>query len=119
VTAEGAHALEKTPQGSLRWTSGDARFDVANARDAPATNLVLALWPMPLSAQARLRLTINDWAAFDGPVPSEPLTVSLGRFASQERLTIALKTTPSTHYPRDPRDLGIALRVLRLEKSTQ
>ncbi len=119
IAAEGAYALEKTPQGPLRWTSGDARFEVANARDAPATNLVLALWPMPLAAAARLRLTINDWIAFDGPVPSEPLTAPLDRFASQERLTIELKTTPSTRYPRDPRDLGVALRALRLEKSAQ
>jgi hypothetical protein len=63
-----------------------------------------------------LWLTINDWTAFDGPVPSEPLTVSLGRFASQERLIVAIKTTPTTSYPRDPRELGVALRVLRLEK---
>ena len=74
---------------------------------------------MPLSADARLRLTINGWTAFDGPVPSEPLTVPLGRFASQEWLTIELKTAPSTHYAGDPRDLGVALRLLRLEKSTQ
>ncbi len=119
VATQGVYALEKTAQGPLRWTSGDARFELANAPDAPATSLVLALWPMPLSADARLRLTINGWTAFDGPVPNEPLTVPLGRFASQEWLTIELKTAPSTRYAHDPRDLGVALRAVRLEKSTQ
>ena len=119
VAAQGVYAIEKTMQGALRWTSGDARFEVANAPGAPATSLLLAFWPMPLSTGARLRLTINGWTAFDGPVPNEPLTVPIGRFASQEWLTIELKTAPSTHYAGDPRDLGVALRVLRLEKSTQ
>jgi hypothetical protein len=119
ITAEGLYGFEKTPQGSLRWTSGDARFEVANAGATPGMRLVLTLWPMPLSPDARLRLTINDWTAFEGLVPNEPLTVSLDRFANQRRLTIDLKTTPITRYPRDPRDLGVALRTLRLERSRQ
>jgi hypothetical protein len=119
VGAQGVYALEKTAQGALRWTSADARFEVANAPGAPATSLVLALWPMPLAADARLRLIINGGIAFDGPVPNESLTVPLGRFGREEWLTIELKVGPSTHYPRDPRDLGVALRSLRLEKSTQ
>jgi hypothetical protein len=117
VAAQGVYSLEKPAQGALRWTSGDAQFEVANAPGSPATNLVLALWPMPLATDARMRLTINGWGAFDGPVPSEPLTVPLDRFATQELLTIKLEITPITHYPHDPRDLGVALRALRLEKS--
>jgi hypothetical protein len=119
VIADGVYAVERTGLGALRWTSGHARFEVANAREAPVARLVLALWPMPLAADARLRLTVNDWTAFDGPVPAEPLTVPLDRFANAESLAIELETAPATRYPNDPRDLGVALRALRLEKSTQ
>jgi hypothetical protein len=78
---------------------------------------MLSFWPMPLSTAAQLRLTINDQVAFEGPVPSDSLTVPLHRFAGDTWLTIALKTTPITHYPNDSRDLGVALRQVRLEKS--
>jgi len=119
VIADGVYAVEKTARGALRWTSGHARFEVANAREAPLARLVLALWPMPLAADARLRLTVNDWAAFDGPVPVAPLTVPLDCFANEESLAIELKIMPGTRYPHDPRELGVALRALRLEKSAQ
>jgi hypothetical protein len=32
-------------------------------------------------------------------------------------LVIELKTRPTTRFPRDPRDLGVALRQIQLEKS--
>jgi hypothetical protein len=112
VIADGVYAVERTGLGALRWTSGHARFEVANAREAPVARLVLALWPMPLAADARLRLTVNDWTAFDGPVPAEPLTVPLDRFANAESLAIELETAPATRYPNDPRDLGAASREI-------
>jgi hypothetical protein len=117
VAIEGAYAMETLPAGRLRWTSGDARFRVPNSPDAPAAKLVLSLWPMALPPAAQLQLTINGWVAFNGPVPSEPLTVPLDRLARDKQLTIELKTTPTTRFPRDPRDLGVALRQIQLEKS--
>jgi len=49
-------------------------------------------------------------------VSSEPLTVPLDRFARDKSLIIELKTTPTTRSSIDPRDLGVALRQLQLEK---
>jgi hypothetical protein len=117
IAVDGAYAVETVPGGRLRWTSGEATFRVANSPSAPALKLMLSFWPMPLSTAAQLRLTINDQVAFEGPVPSDSLTVPLHRFAADPSLTIALKTTPITHYPNDSRDLGLALRQVRLEKS--
>jgi hypothetical protein len=117
IAVDGAYAVETVPGGRLRWTSAEATFRVANSPSAPALKLMLSFWPMPLSTAAQLRLTINDQVAFEGPVPSDSLTVPLHRFAGDTWLTIALKTTPITHYPNDSRDLGVALRQVRLEKS--
>jgi hypothetical protein len=117
VAIDGAYPIETVPDGRLRWTSGDARFRVPNSPDAPAMKLVLALCPMPLSPAAQLRVMVNDTVAFEGAVPSEALTVPLDRFKREKWLNIELQTTPATHYPRDPRDLGVALRQLQLEKS--
>ena len=117
IAVDGAYAVETVPGGQLRWTSEEAKFRVANSPTAPASKLMLSLWPMPLAAAAQLRLTVNDQVAFEGPVPGDSLTVPLDRFAGDSSLTIALKTTPITHYPNDSRDLGVALRQVRLEKS--
>jgi hypothetical protein len=119
ITAGGVYEIEKMPQGPLRWTSADARFQVANASDAPAARLVLALWPMQLAADVHLLLTINKSPVFAGPVPEQPVTVPLEAFAKDDVLSIELKTVPVTRYPHDPRDLGVALRALRIEKSEQ
>ena len=116
ITAGGVYEIEKMPQGPLRWTSADARFQVANASDAPAVRLVLTLWPMPLAADVRLALTINQSPVFARPVPGQPVTVPLEAFAKDDLLRIELKTAPVTRYPHDPRELGVALRALRLEK---
>jgi len=117
IAIAGAYAIETAPGGRLRWTSGEATFRVANSLTAPASQLVLALWPMPLATAAQLRVSINDRVAFEGRVPGDSLTVPLDRFAADTSLTIALKTTPITRYPNDSRDLGVALRQVRLEKS--
>jgi len=117
IDIDGASPIEIVPSGRLRWTSGDAHFRVPNSPDAPARKLTMSLWPMPLSPGAQLQLLINGWVVFDGPVPSEPLAISLNRFVREKHLTIELKTTPITRYPRDPRDLGVALKQLRLGKS--
>jgi hypothetical protein len=117
VAIDGAYAIEASPRGRLRWTSGDARFRVPNSPDAPAANLALSFWPMPLAPAAQLQIVINDWVAFNGPVPSELLTIPLDRFAQDKWLTIQLKTTPTTRSPPNPRDLGLALRQMQIEKS--
>jgi hypothetical protein len=113
------YEIEKMPQEPLRWTSADAHFQVANASNAPAARLVLALWPMQLAADVHLLLTINQSPVFAGPVPGQPVTVPLEAFTKDDMLSIELKTAPVTRYPHDPRDLGVALRALRLEKSEQ
>jgi hypothetical protein len=119
ITAGGVYEIEKMPQEPLRWTSADAHFQVANASNAPAARLVLALWPMQLAADVHLLLTINQSPVFAGPVPGQPVTVPLEAFTKDDMLSIELKTAPVTRYPHDPRDLGVALRALRLEKSEQ
>jgi hypothetical protein len=42
--------------------------------------------------------------------------MSLDRFVGQDKLTIALLTNAVTHYPNDPRELGVAIKELRLSK---
>jgi len=116
IDIDGASPVEMVPSGRLRWTSGVAHFRIPNSQDAPATKLTMSLWPMPLSPGAQLQLSINDRVVFDGPVPSEPLAIALNPFAREKQLTIELKTTPVTRYPGDPRDLGVALKQIRLEK---
>ncbi len=44
------------------------------------------------------------------------VTMSLERFVARDRLTIELLTNAVTHYPNDPRELGIAIKELRLGK---
>jgi hypothetical protein len=119
ITAGGVYEIEKMAQGPLRWTSADARFQVANASDAPAAQVVLALWSMQLAADVHLLLTINKSPVFARPVPEQPVTVPLEAFAKDDMLSIELKTVPVTRYPHDPRELGVALRALRIEKSEQ
>jgi hypothetical protein len=70
---------------------------------------------MPLSADA-LKITINGDTVYQGALPSTAVTISLDKFAAQDKLTIELATNAVTHFPNDPRDLGIAIKELRLGK---
>jgi hypothetical protein len=44
------------------------------------------------------------------------VTMSLDKFAAQDRLTIELQTNAATRYPNDPRAFGLAIKELRLGK---
>ena len=70
---------------------------------------------MPLSG-GMLKITVNGDTVFNGTIPSDAVTMSLDRFVGHDKLTIALLTNAVTHYPNDPRELGVAIKELRLSK---
>jgi hypothetical protein len=115
VSGRGAYDLEPYRDGTLRWTSRVAHFEAPNNPAAPSRSLRLELWPMPLSGDA-LEITVNGDTVYRGTIPSDPLTLSLDRFAAQDKLTIELLTAAVTYYPNDSRAFGVAIRQLRLGK---
>jgi hypothetical protein len=80
--------------------------------------LRLELWPMPLSGNA-LKVTVNGETVYNGAIPADTLAVSLGGFVAQDKLSIEMQTNAITHFPNDPRALGVAIRTLRLGKSVE
>ena len=70
---------------------------------------------MPLSGDA-LTITINGDAVYHGAIPWDVVTIPLDKFAAQDKVTMELRTNAVTHYPNDPRELGIAIKQLRLGK---
>ena len=115
VSSQGVYDIESYKDGSLRWTSEVAWFEAPNNPAAPSTSLRLELWPMPLSGDA-LTITINGDAVYHGTIPWDVVTIPLDKFAAQDKLTMELRTNAVTHYPNDPRELGIAIKQLRLGK---
>jgi hypothetical protein len=115
ISSRGAYGVESYTEGTLRWTSQVAHFEAPNNPAAPSRSLRLQLWPMPLSSDA-LKITINGDTVYQGAIPSSAVTMSLDRFVAQDKLAIELLTSAVTNYPNDPRDLGIALKELRLGK---
>ena len=115
VLSRGVHDVEFYNDGILRWTSELAHFEAPNNPAAPSRSLRLDLWPMPISGDA-LTITVNGYTLYQGRIPSNALAMSLDRFVAQEMLTIELRTNAVTRYPNDPRELGIALKELRLGK---
>jgi hypothetical protein len=115
VLSLGVYDFESTARGPLRWTSQLAHFEAPNNPAAPAKALLLDLWPMPLSADL-LKISVNGDTIYNGVPPSSALTMPLNKFAAQDKLTIELQTSAVTHYPNDPRDLGVAIKKLRLRK---
>jgi hypothetical protein len=118
VTVKGVYGIETPPFGHLQWTSRNASFEIANSEFKPAKRLALALWPMPLSSGTRLAVEINGVSLFDDAVPTNELNLPLDQFASDKRLVIQLRTNATTRYPGDPRELGVALKVLTLDKTS-
>ena len=115
VSSRGVYGLESYKDGTLQWTSQVAQFEAPNNPAAPSRSLRLELWPMPLSGNT-LKITVNGDTAYHGTIPSNAITMSLDRSIAQDKLTIGLLTTAVTHYPNDPRELGIAIKELRLSK---
>ena len=70
---------------------------------------------LPLSSHA-LKITVNGDTVYQGTIPSEPITVPLDKFATQDKVTIELQTDAVTRYPNDPREFGVAIKELRLGK---
>ena len=70
---------------------------------------------MPLLSDT-LKISVNGDTLYQGTIPSDAVTMSLDKYVVQDKLTIELLTTAATHYPNDPRELGIAIKVLRLGK---
>jgi hypothetical protein len=115
VSSRGAYDLETYQDGTVRWTSQVAQFEAPNNPAAPSRSLRLELWPMPLSGDA-LEITVNGDTVYRGGIPSDALTLSLDKYSAQDRLTIELFAAAVTHYPNDPRTLGVAIKQLRLGK---
>jgi len=115
ISLVGGYGIETTPQGALQWTARVARFGVPNNPAASARTLRLELWPMPLATKT-LRITVNGLPLYDGVVPSGAVTVTLDKFASQNELGVELEASAATRYPNDPRELGVAIKELRLIK---
>jgi hypothetical protein len=115
VSSRGVYGVESYKDGTLQWASQAAHFEVPNNPAAPSRSLRLALWPMPLSGNA-LKITVNGDTFYQGKIPSDTITVPLDKFAAQDKLTIELQTDAITRYPNDPRELGVAIKELRLGK---
>jgi hypothetical protein len=115
ISSAGVYDLESYRDGTLRWTSQAAHFEVPNIPANPSRSLRLELWPMPLSSDT-LKISVNGDTVYHGNIPSNAVTMSLDKFVAQDKLTIELLTTAVTHYPNDPRELGIAIKELRLGK---
>jgi hypothetical protein len=115
VSNSGVYGLESYQGGTLRWTFQVARFEAPNNLAAPSRRLKLALWPMPLSSDM-LKITVNGDTVYHAMIPSSAVTMSLDKFAAQDKLTIELQTNAVTRYPNDPREFGLAIKELRLGK---
>jgi hypothetical protein len=115
VVIDGLSVPENDAKGAMRWTFPVARVEVPNNPSAPASNLRLELRPMPLAAD-KLKILINGKIAYDNVIPIVPVTLPLAEFASDHSLAIELLPNSATHYPNDPRDLGVAIATLRLSK---
>jgi len=115
VSSRGVYGLESYKDGTLQWTSQVAHFEAPNNPAAPSRSLRLELWQIPLSGDT-LKITVNSDTVYHGTIPSNAVTMSLDRFVAQDKLTIELLTNAVTHYPNDPRELGIAIKELRLSK---
>jgi hypothetical protein len=115
VSSRGVYDLESYQDGTLRWTSQIAHFEAPNNPAAPSRRLKLALWPMPLSSDT-LKITVNGDTVYQAMMPSSAFTMSLDKFAAQDKLTIELQTNAVTRYPNDPREFGVAIKELRLSK---
>jgi hypothetical protein len=115
VSSRGVYGLESYEDGTLQWMSQAAQFEAPNNPAVPTRSLRLELWPMPLSG-GTLKITVNSETLYHGAIPSNAVTMSLDKFVAQDKLTIELLTNAVTHYPNDPRELGIAIKELRLSK---
>ena len=111
------YGIETTPFGPLQWTSNDAVIEMRNSSPGPATHLVLALWPMPLSAGARLIVAVNGISMYDDAVPTQTVTLPLQRFSADQKLVVTLRTNVITRYRNDPREFGIAIKEMKLRKN--
>jgi hypothetical protein len=116
VSSRGVYGVESYNEGTLRWTSQVAHFEAPNNPAAPSRSLRLELWPMPLSGDT-LKITVNGDTVYHGAIPPKAVSMSLDGFLAQDKLTIELLASAVTHYPNDPRELGVAIKELRLSKS--
>jgi hypothetical protein len=114
IIATGLYGLEKTPGGDLQWAGPKATFELPN-RPSPAQALQFQLWPMPVTGD-RISIRINGRPVFSGPLPQSLLTRSLDEFSGDETLRLEIETNAPTHFPRDPRELGFAIRELSLHR---
>jgi hypothetical protein len=115
ISPSGTYGIEAAPDGKLQWTSQAAHFEIPNNPAAPARALRFELWPMPLAAD-RIRITANGNTVYDGAIPTDAIDLPLEKFAGRDPLVIELRTNAITHYPNDPRDLGVAIRTLESRK---
>jgi hypothetical protein len=115
VSSRGVYGPEAYNGGALQWTSQIAYFQVPNNPAMPPESLRLALWPMQLSGNT-LKISVNGDTVYRGAIPSDAVTIPLDKFAAQDQFMIELQTDALTRYPNDPRELGVAIRELRLSK---
>jgi hypothetical protein len=70
---------------------------------------------MPVSGD-RISIRINGREIFAGSPPQSLLSRSLAEFSDDEMLRLEIETNATTHFPRDPRELGFAIRELSLHR---
>jgi hypothetical protein len=115
IVSTGVYGIETTPNGALQWTAQTATFEIAKL-SRPLSHLVLRFWPIGNIEKVRLEVQVNGATLFAGAPPMDPVTLPLAQFAGTEGIVIKLTTDVATHYPNDPRSLGVPLRELRLLK---
>jgi hypothetical protein len=64
----------------------------------------------------RIGIRVNGKEIFAGSPPQSLLSRSLDEFAGDETLRLEIETNAPTHFPRDPRELGFAIRELSLRR---
>ena len=114
IVTTGLYGLESTPGGDLQWAGPKATFELPN-RPSPARTLQFQTWPMPVSGD-RISVRINGREIFAGSPPASLLSQSLAEFSGDEMLRLEIETNAATHFPRDPRELGFAIRELSLHR---
>ena len=124
LTEKGLYGVEEWPQGTVRWTDGDAEVTVPVHRTRPPRRLRLTIAGNSPDG-GRLRVVANGTRLLDvrldalkqGETWSQ--TLDLESVESGDRLTVAIESgtfVPSQRYKQSPdeRRLGVAILAFEL-----
>ena len=113
IIRQGLPGVESTSQGPLQWAARHVSLELPNRAGAPARRLHFLLWPMPLSSR-EFSMRVNGSELYRGAVPNAAMSFDLEPFAAAAALKLELEADAVTRYPGDPRELGFAIRELKL-----